>query len=584
MQSLRRWAILCFLNHMAVFGNLCLAQAPDNPGAHLSASVAGRVVGPDAAGAKLEMFPLRAGLPRNFRFLTAFEATAASDGSFRIDGVTPGIYKLSTEGEHHQYSEYGAEGPGLEGLAVVLNAGQRLQGLDVKTYAKPSVCGTVFGADGRPRSGIEVQMGGPSDNPQSNGAKHVVTNANGRYVFVEAVPGEIWLHAIDGGKIIFPASPDENMGFADVTPNQQGCAFNIYLRNADGGSVLSHSVSGAVEGSFDASLGDRLYVALEPSFGPDVNRVQLKQPGAFTLNNVFPGKYTLVLYGEYGNGTIQSWADSICSPCYYRHPLASQPITVSKRNVRGLRLSVGKLPTLDGEIIADEKLPQGWNTPSLTLFWGSESKTIKAEADGHFSLPALDTFRYGFSVTGKPPESAYARIDYGPVYIASADLDGKPVTGRHFELRIGQKGRLVIHVKVGATSGKITIAPGGPQINLSSGRRLTAVFMIPDPLPEDSSGIFADWPDGAGTDAAAYFRSVPPGKYRVLAVDNLQVPSWRSGWEEGPPASWHDFLVKLAALGSPVEVVTGQPLQFTAPVVTEQAQRLKAEMGMTSVH
>jgi hypothetical protein len=108
------------------------------------------------------------------------------------------------------------------------------------------------------------------------------------------------------------------------------------------------------------------------------------------------------------------------------------------------------------------------------------------------------------------------------------------------------------------------------------------ILMIPDPLPADDSGIFADEPAAHGDgNTVGYFDSIPPGKYRVVAADNVGFPMARQ-WGQTPAAASHDFLVKLAALGAPVEVVAGQQFDFTAPFLTEQAQRLMAEMGLSA--
>jgi hypothetical protein len=571
------------------------------PGTHPPASVAGRIIGPDAAGSRLKLSPLRAGWPGNFG-VESLETTAARDGSFSIDGVTPGIYRLSAEGEHNQYSEYGAKGPGSAGLAVVLHAGQQLQGLEVKTYPRPSVCGTVYGAYGRPRAGIEVWIRGYTGVPNPNGSpgswtKHTLTDASGKYTIAEAGPGyrELWAQEGDA-QTYFPSDWEPSLRANGLSvapvmlgPKDPGCVYDIYLRSADGGSALAYSVSGSVAGKLDASLGDRFYVELEPvdrEFTPIVGRVQMKEPGDFTLSDVWPGKYTLTLYGEYGKGTIPCGMPSSVCFGYFHHPLASQPIMVTNRNVDGVRLAVGAQPMLDGEFVVDGKLPQGWDSPAITLFWNTSNKIVKADAHGHFSFPPLDAYEYRFSA------SAFPLDGFGPVYVESATLDGKLLTGRHFELHIGQKAHLVIHLKVSATNGKINIGPGAPPVDpyqddcrsFSSGGSSTVILMIPDPLPADDSGIFADSPAAHGVGAdAGYFSSVPPGKYRVVAVDNVGIPSARM-WGETAAAASHDFLVKLAALGKPVEVVAGQEFEFTAPYLTEQSQRLMAEMGLPATH
>lgn len=46
----------------------------------------------------------------------------------------------------------------------------------------------------------------------------------------------------------------------------------------------------------------------------------------------------------------------------------------------------------------------------------------------------------------------------------------------------------------------------------------------------------------------------------------------------------HDALLKLAALGKPVDVASMQRFAWVAPLLTEQMFRLKAEMGLPAAH
>jgi len=42
----------------------------------------------------------------------------------------------------------------------------------------------------------------------------------------------------------------------------------------------------------------------------------------------------------------------------------------------------------------------------------------------------------------------------------------------------------------------------------------------------------------------------------------------------------HDALLKLAALGRPIEVSSNQHFDWVAPLVTEKLMQIKAEMGL----
>jgi hypothetical protein len=96
--------------------------------------------------------------------------------------------------------------------------------------------------------------------------------------------------------------------------------------------------------------------------------------------------------------------------------------------------------------------------------------------------------------------------------------------------------------------------------------------LIPDPLPADNSGIPQAASYGVG---GHYFVAVPPGRYRIVALESYTFRLGGYNFFQD-----HEFMLKLAALGRPVEIAPKQSFDLTAPVVTEAVQRLLAEMGV----
>jgi hypothetical protein len=564
-------------------------------GTHPPASVIGRVAGPDAAGAEVKLSAVRF----NSAGSSLYQTVAAADGSFHFDNVQPGIYKLSTEGEHHQHSEYGAKGPGLEGSPLVLDAGQGVVGLDLKTYAKTSLCGKVIDPEGRPASGVEVWIRGYTGISNANGSpgnwtKHTVTGTDGGYAIDEAGPGdrELWVQQGER-ETFFPSGTDGNHYNGEVSLPPQGgaCKYDIYLRSADGGSFKAHQVRGTVEGKLDPSLGNRFYIALEPAdevFTPSVGRLQITDEGSFTLKGVWPGKYTLTLYGEYGNGNLPCGPSSICFG-YYHHLVASRQVTVADRDVERLMVSVGVLPTLDGEALVDGH-PAEQNRrfmPAVTgpLTPGGSQNTPQLDQDGRFSFGSVNAGEYGVNL---PQYFSFTRGDH--YYVKSVLLNGQPIDGRHFQLKLGESGHLTINYASDGATGALRVGNENPPVDSyrDDCAGLTAsgitLFMIPDPLPADNSGIIDVRPYDTGDTRRRDVSEVPPGKYHVLAVENFSLP-WRRVNDmligsQLAILSSHAELVRLGALGEAVEVRPSQSFDFTLPVVTAQMRRLMAEMGM----
>jgi len=550
-------------------------------GTHPASSISGSVVGAGAEKMTVKLTSLRS-LEE-----TPLERVTSASGAFDFDSVDPGIYELSTKGEGHQYSAYGAKGPGLEGMPIVLTAGQHMDGVTLPTYPKSSLCGRVLDSEGNPRTGIEVWALGYKDGVYDRGTpvtwkKHSITDTQGRYTIPGVGPSSgllIWAQNGDK-KTYFPSqSEDSQQFYVGLGTKDSDCIYDIYLPSpgktqADRG----YSVSGIIEGPLDKSLGDHFFVNLDPVdrvSTPVVMPLELTSEGPFEFKGVWPGKYTVTYSARHGNGYVPcSMPSSICMG-YFHYTLASQQIAVTNAEVKGLRLKAGSLPSLDGELLLDGKPPDAENRiDNLTLsgdYSETENATAKLDGDGHFSFKTLDVWKYRI---------ALERYD-SPYYVQSIELDGKPVVGEHIQLQYGQSAHLVVRLATDGASG--TIVPTASQPPIDSYRDLCRHFggfvpqilMIPEPLPADNTGIVQGT---YTTDGEDRFRQVPPGNYRILAVDGVVMPRQGFIMPYGTIyLSNHDDLVKLAALGTLVEVSAKQDFNWSAPIVTEQMRRMRAE-------
>ena len=90
---------------------------------------------------------------------------------------------------------------------------------------------------------------------------------------------------------------------------------------------------------------------------PNVAPVEIKAAGPFSIYQVWPGNYTLTITGEYGNGSVPCGMPSSICFGHYQHLLASRQITVTKAGLEGLKIEIGVLPALDGEVLIDGKEP-----------------------------------------------------------------------------------------------------------------------------------------------------------------------------------------------------------------------------------
>ena len=576
-------------------------------GTHPAGSLSGTVTGEAETKAVVKLTPTRYNSVQS----TEYETVASKNGAFRFDSVFPGIYRLFTDGGKNQYSAYGAKGPGLEGLPVVLHAHQHLKNLSFSAYRKSSVCGSVFDSEGKPLSGVEVRVQGydSATSSDSKGTaawqKKSITDDRGKYLVTEVGPSPfLWLWAeLDGKPTYFPSASDTfetqpiHLGTGD-----SACTYDIHLPTQEKKRYeRGYSVSGTIDGKFDPVLGYRFRVEIasdNPDYPSPAEPGEIGKTGEFELNDVWPGSYTLIVTTECDNATIScdpkdeaSYSDGrhIRIPSgFFHRVLASQRITVTSSDLVGLKITLATLPSLDAEVVFGENIAKISNPFSYVrlLERGAEFEIpsrdplteAKLESNGHYSFKYLNARDYSFHVDNYFTDN----------YVKSILLDGEPMEGTSIRLRPGQSAHLVVYMATDGASGTIVPGPSFPPIDeyedqcrLLSGRPMR-ILMIPDLLPSDESGILIGFilsneniPDGK-----YHFSAVPPGHYHILALDLLDRVRGDSMGADDVVFESHDALVRLAAFGKPVEVESKQHFEWVAPVVTEQMMRLKAELGL----
>jgi hypothetical protein len=267
-----------------------------------------------------------------------------------------------------------------------------------------------------------------------------------------------------------------------------------------------------------------------------------------------------------------------------QHLLATRQIEVAGADIEGLKLEVRALPAVAGEILVDGKVPSaetsgrwsGW-IPSMSKLGHFERPgTAKLDGQGHFSFTVLDAENYHFFLNNFWP-------DY---YVQSILLDGKPIDESRIPLHFGESAHLTVRVATDGASGTIKNLPSQPPIDSyrdlcqNFGDNNTVRLMIPDPLPDDNSGIIEA---RYGTADESRVNGVPPGHYWIVATADLTLAGQFNVGYRNPLYANHEFLVRLAALGKPVEVKANERGDWTAPLVTEQMQQVLAEMGLPAI-
>jgi hypothetical protein len=114
-------------------------------------------------------------------------------GRFSIDAIPSGTYTLTATKPAYLASAYGARRPGRAGTALVLQAGTRMTGLQLRIWRGAVISGTVRSQSGEPVRDAPVFLGRtdapmPTQTPGSD-VESIATDDTGAYRFWGLMPG-----------------------------------------------------------------------------------------------------------------------------------------------------------------------------------------------------------------------------------------------------------------------------------------------------------------------------------------------------------------------------------------------------------
>jgi protocatechuate 3,4-dioxygenase beta subunit len=273
-----------------------------------------------------------------------YTATTGTDGSFRIENILPGRYRLFAERtglldieKHHGRSE---------GRVLTLTAGQELKDLRIRLQAAAVVRGRVTDEDGDPLAGAEVtvsrqtfasgrkhweQVGGERANDLG---EYRVANLPSGNLYVSVTPPPDFRSLIEGGgaaaeahvpetkpattyqTTYYPGTPDRSQ----ATPIQvrAGDEFpvNFSLTPSPSLSIRGKVVNLPARSSASIMLQSR-------DFRLVVSGAEMHKDGSFVIRDVSPGSYKIL-------ATVEGSAVPM---------MARESLEVGSSNVDGVRLA-----------------------------------------------------------------------------------------------------------------------------------------------------------------------------------------------------------------------------------------------------
>lgn len=419
------FARTCLLSILTVGTSALLAQIPGNAAKPATRAVIEGVVTKDPGGEPVKKALLEL-IAEDQAEGGNYTAVTLADGSFRVEGIVPGRYRLFAErtgflevDKHHARSS---------GRVLTLTAGQELKDLQIRLQAAAVVQGRVTDEDGDPLSNAEVAVlrqtftSGRSRWEQAGSER---TNDLGEYriaglpagnYYVSVNPPPDFKSLIEGAGAASESrnpSPAEKPALSYQTTYYPGTpdrsqAAPIQVHAGDDFPVdfsLTPSPSLSIRGLV-VNLPPRSSASIllqSRDFNLVLNGAEMHRDGSFVIRDVAPGAYTILATVENGAAPMMARQSLQVTNSVEGLRLAPQPgawirgrLRLESRNSAGLNRPFDPEQTflalrpVDGE----DEIPGG--------FAGGDvfSQMAQVAADGSFEWKNVPPGRYYVQLAG----------------------------------------------------------------------------------------------------------------------------------------------------------------------------------------
>lgn len=436
-------------------------QAPDRffelslvPGAVILGRAIDRANGTGVAAAKVDAVALDGGRRRT--------VTSADDGSFRIDGLSPGRYHL--EGLAPQLSGYSK-------TPVLLSVGETASDVVVELEHSPSVSGRVVESKTRaPCPGGEVTL----RDKRNDEFAHAPIESDGTVKMIAVLPGnyDVEVQCTDhasGRKKLAPVIVRDRAIEGLEWEVERGTQLSGVVVDADGKPVANAEVEANPESYEDGGSGE----------------ARTDARGKFVIKGLGAAKYNLIAKA------------TGATP-------ATQPIELGHRDEENVRLTLGRGASVAGRVTDVGGEPVAGATVHLS---GPMSLRLDTGPDGTFTTSSLTPgeYRVGVSVDDAPRRSL--RRGY-------TSHHGKSSTDHHVTVKEGETARtaLVIERRADAIEGVVVDGKGVPLSDyFVEAQRIESV--------RASASKFDSMASGAVTDSMGRFKieKLGAGEYTLRA-------------------------------------------------------------------
>jgi len=510
--------------------------------------IMGRVVAADNGRPvkRARVFASAAELPGGRGMLTD------DSGVFDLTELPAGRYTLTVSKSGFVALSYGQRRPLQAGTPLQLADGQQLKGIAFQLPRGSVISGHVLDEDGDAMPGVMVRVmryqylqGERRLTPAGNGQ----TDDKGLYRVWGLMPGEYYVNAVargggpGGGNFGGPGGPGgfggggrggrgggpgggagppdpEQVNYAptyypgvpsvnEAKPITVGLSQEVLDINFGMQLVRVSRISGIVSNPDGTPVTSGNINLIADAGGARANAIgmnfgsRIQWDGAFTINNVAPGRYVLRARGD-DSETPQ---------------FAAQPISVNGGDLTDVTVVLSPGATISGTV---SFLPGGSPAPDYTQFritapstdqsdFGPQSNA-RVDKDGHFSISGVSAGAHLI----RPSNGSRTWL------LQSVTIAGRDVTDTPFQVRSGENlanVTLVFTDKQSEINGTLTTDNGTPVPEFT-------VLAFPADATlwrPQSRHIMTARPDQTGQ---YRIRGLPPGEYYLATVDPSQQGEW----------------------------------------------------------
>jgi hypothetical protein len=543
-----------------LLGGYALAQAPGVSAVPTRAALQGAVSkDPEGEPVKKALIEL---IAENQTEGGNYTAETAADGTFRIENIVPGRYRLFAE----KTGFLDIEKRRSDGRVLSLSAGEELKEVRIRLQPAAVIRGSVRDEDGDPMQGAEVtvlrqtfaagrrhweQVGAERTNDLG---EYRVAGLSAGSVYVLVNPPPDFRSLIENGNSPAdarsphaaekPAPPSYQATYYPGTPDRSQ-ATPIPLHPGDDFPVnfaLTPSPSLSIKGSV-VNLPPRTSATImlqSRDFNLVMNGAEIHKDGTFVIHDVSPGSYT-----------IQATVEGSTVPM-----MARETLQVGSASVEGVRLAPQPGASIRGRLRLDRgsaakrldtervflQLEPADDEDEGTLAGGDRYSNItRAAADGSFEWTDVPPGRYYVQMVGNggTNEDWFVKsVEAGEPDVNNAGIS---VSGGLIVMD------LVVSGNGGIVDGVVTDSAGQPLAN-------AVVVAVPEARWRGREDRYRQ----AVSDQSGRFnlRGVRPGDYTLFAWDSVESDAYLSA----------DFLKTYDGQGIPLRMNEGErkSVQLTA--------------------